>query len=44
MLIKKEVRSIQPIEQRMQNVEDYIKSVKPELVVQVEPIQWVPYV
>ncbi|KAI3451672.1 hypothetical protein Pfo_008337 [Paulownia fortunei] len=29
---------IEPIEQRMKNVEDYIKSVKPELVVKVEPI------
>ncbi|KAK4347979.1 hypothetical protein RND71_034318 [Anisodus tanguticus] len=29
---------IEPIELRMQHVEDYIKSIKPELIVEVEPI------
>ncbi|GFP91976.1 phosphopantetheine adenylyltransferase [Phtheirospermum japonicum] len=39
MLTKKQYSNlIEPVEHRMKNVEDYIKSVKPELAVQVEPI------
>ncbi|WOL16146.1 phosphopantetheine adenylyltransferase-like [Canna indica] len=39
MLSKKEYAFlIEPIEKRMQSVRDYIKSVKPELIVEVEPI------
>ncbi|XP_075489038.1 phosphopantetheine adenylyltransferase-like [Primulina tabacum] len=39
MLAKKKYANlIEPIEQRMKHVEDYIKSVKPGIIVQAEPI------
>ncbi|KFK40212.1 hypothetical protein AALP_AA3G345100 [Arabis alpina] len=39
MLINKQYSEmIQPIEERMRNVENYVKCIKPELVVETEPI------